>query len=391
MNKFIVNAANLKHNINFVKSRLNKGVLFCAMVKANAYGHGLKQAAKNIQNEADYFGVACVSEGIILRSSNIAKPVLVVGAYDRGAARQGVLNYLTLTLCTPDDILHLGKICKKLNMVCDVHIKINTGMNRLGVNNKLIFIKMLNLLKDNMYVKLKGVFSHFSMSDINQKYTARQNRIFKSYIKLCKQKITHPLIFHISSSFAALNYKKYNYDMVRVGLAMYGYGNKNLKPAITIKSEIKAVSFVKKGSLVGYGGTFKTERDSKIAVIPLGYADGINLKLSNAFKIRVAGRICAQKFPSNIEGCPLLPQKVSGRYFLGTPGAGCVISVPVVGRICMDMFMCDVTGTDIKAGDSVTVFDEQNNAAVWAKICGNHEYEILTSFKTNRMKVIYLK
>jgi len=343
------------------------------MVKANAYGHGIKQICKNIQNEVDFFGVSCAGEGIILRNNNIVKPILVVGAYDKGSVRHAVINYLTLTVCAPEDILHLESVCKKLNIVCDVHIKVNTGMNRLGVSNRQTFLIMLERLKNNRYIKLKGVFSHFGVSDTDIKYTCRQNRIFKNFIKLCKD--FDDLVFHISSGFAAINYRKFNHNMVRVGLAMYGYGNTALKPAITIISEIKAVNHVKKGSLVGYGATFKAKRPSKIAVIPLGYADGINLKLSNILQIKISANsvvqtktgVCVNKIDFN---------KKSDN-----------ISVPVAGRICMDMFMCDVTDTDAKVGDNVIVFDEQNNATVWSKICGNHEYEILTGFKTNRMKI----
>ncbi|MDR0850630.1 MAG: alanine racemase [Christensenellaceae bacterium] len=355
MNKFILDIRALRDNILRIKQRLRPDALFCAMVKANAYGHGLKHISRHIEHIVDYFGVACVSEGLKLRQLNISKPILVVGSFDEIMAKKAMLNYLTLTVFSCEQIEHMTKICKQLNICASVHIKVNTGMNRLGVNDKTEFISMLNMLENNEYIKLKGVFSHLARED--EKYIKRQNKIFKQYIKLCKA--FKGLIFHLSSSFAAINYQKYNYNMVRIGLAMYGYAHSehiSLKPVITIISNIRSILKVKKGSFVGYGGALRCQRNMTLAVVPLGYADGINLKLSNTASV----------------------------YMVGQPA-------PIVGRVCMDMLICNITDLGVKLDDEVVIFDNINNATVWSKICGNHEYEILTSFKINRMKVVIRK
>lgn len=352
MNKFILDVGAIRHNILFIKSKLKSGTKFCAMVKANAYGHGIRQVATNIQDLVDYFGVACVSEGLILRNNNIAKDILVVGAYDKSLSRVAILNHLTLTVCSKEDLFHLERKCRALKMVACVNIKINTGMNRLGVNDLNEFKQMLDIIKLTPYIHLTGVFSHFSCSDSDLRFTNKQNKIFKKFIKLVNDK---NVIFHISSSYASLKYKKFVYDMVRVGIAMYGYlrDEKSLMPAITIKSNVKALNILKKHSYIGYGATFVATKPMKIATVSLGYADGINLKLSNKLEVLINNVYCR-----------------------------------VVGKICMDMFMCDVTNVkDIKIGDEVYVFDKFNNANIWKSFCNTSEYEILTSFKTSRMKV----
>lgn len=355
MNKFIIDITALHNNILQIKKLLKPETLFCAMVKANAYGHGIKNVSRHIEHIVDYFGVATVGEGLKLRQFNISKPILVVGSFDTSSAKKAVLNYLTLTVFSCEQIAYLFKVCKKLGMCASVHIKLNTGMNRLGTNDKTEFIKMLNMLKDNEYIKLKGVFSHLAQQD--EKYIKKQNKIFKQSKKLCKG--FSDIIFHLSSSFAATNYNKYNYDMVRIGLAMYGYTKHNdikLKPVITVISNVRFITNVKKGNFIGYGTDFKSAKNMTVAVIPLGYADGINFKLSNIGYVSVAGS-----------------------------------PAPIIGRICMDMLICDISNINAKLNDPVVVFDKSNNAYVWSKICGNHEYEILTNFKTNRMKIIVKK
>ena len=354
MNKFILNIPSLLYNIASIKKCLKADTLFCAMVKANAYGHGLKAVCQNIQHAVDYFGVACVTEGLKLRQFNIGKPILVVGAYDKNSANKAVINQLTLTVFSCAQIEHLTKTCKKLNMCAYVHIKINTGMNRLGVNKKAEFVHMLKLLINNRFIKLAGVFSHLARED--KLSIKKQNREFLKYKKLCKG--FKGIIFHLSSSFAAVNYSEFNYDMVRIGLAMYGYchGNIKLKPAISVISNVCSVIDVKKGEFIGYGDACRCPKNMTVATVPLGYADGINLKLSNQAIVHVVGK-----------------------------------PAQVVGRICMDMLMIDTTNLGVKIGDEVIIFDNLNNASVWSALCGNHEYEILTSFKTNRMRAIVKK
>lgn len=352
MNKFILNCNNIIKNILTIKKGLTPNTKFCAMVKANAYGHGIKAVCKHISTYVDYFGVAVVSEGLILRNNNIHNKILVVGAFDKYKARLAIINNLELTVCSLNDLIVLTKTAQKLNIVAKVHIKINTGMNRIGVNNILDFKQMLQYLKVCKYIKLVGVFSHFSCSDSDKDYTKKQNAKLKKYIKLLKDK---SVIKHISSSYASINYKQYNYDMVRVGLAIYGYGSPSLTPAIKITSNIKEIITLNKNSYIGYGATFKTTKFTKIATVGLGYADGIDVRLSNNAYVNINNTPCK-----------------------------------ILGKICMDMFMCDVTNLSVSVGQEVVVFDYTNNATYWKNFCDCTEYQIITNFKTNRMKVIVM-
>ncbi len=351
MNKFVINITTLRNNINIIKHQLKPNVKFCAMVKANAYGHGAKLVAKHIHDIVDYFGVACVKEALVLRRNNIPNQILVVGAFDPKTAKQALINDVQLTVCSVGDLLVLNNIAKQLNIIAKVHIKINTGMNRLGVDNIQDFKQMLEFVNNNKNILLVGVFSHFSCSDSDDKFTAKQNAKFKKFIKLVKD---NRVIFHISSSCMATSNNKYNYDMVRVGIAMYGYcWEIGVKPVVSIYSNICAINYVPKKQSIGYSATYKTTSAKIIATVPLGYADGLNLKLSNRLMVYINNKPCK-----------------------------------IVGRICMDMFMCDITGVNAKLGDKVTVFDPINNAKVWRYYCDSSEYEILTNFKTSRMRVV---
>ncbi len=354
MNKFVLDISAIQNNITKIKNNLKPNTKFCAMVKANAYGHGIKVIAKNISSIVDFFGVASVSEALVLRRSNISNKILVVGAFESNRARLAVIHDISVAVSSLQDLIVVDKVARRLGMLAKVHIKINTGMNRLGTSSKQEFEKMLNFLQTTTYIKLEGVFSHFCCSDSDAKFTTKQNKVFKSFIKGLKDK---RVIKHISSSYAAVNYKKYNYDMVRVGIGMYGYTKGiTLKPAITIYSNIAAVHKIAKNNIIGYDKTFVADKDMIIATVPVGYADGLNLKLSNKLYVYINNKPCK-----------------------------------IVGKICMDMFMCDITNVSAKVGDVVTIMDRYNNATVFKTYCDNSEYEVLTNFKTSRMRVVIKK
>ncbi len=348
MNKFFLDIKTLKNNIIVLKKRYKKQK-FCAMVKANAYGHGLKYISKNIQNLVDCFGVAYVCEGIKLRNYNIHKQILLVGAYDKKQITRAIINDLTITISSLGEAKDLIKKADKLKIKTLVHIKINTGMNRYGLNDLCEFKKILWLIKNQKYVVLDGVFTHISKAS-DKHSTLKQFRAFKKFCCLCKG-----ITMHVCASEAAEKFKGLRLNMVRIGLAMYGYG-KGTKPILSIKSNLCDIKSVKKGGCVGYENSAVLQKNSKIGVVSMGYADGINFRLGNKGYVTINGK-----------------------------------NAKIIGRICMDCFMVDITGLDVKNGDDVEVFSPENNAEVWAKQCGTIAYDILTGFNFSRLKVVLRK
>lgn len=338
MNKFVLNTWQLRQNVKNLRNKIGD-VQFCAMVKANAYGHGLVQVCKAIQDLVDYFGVAYVGEGIKLRNNNIYTKILVVGGFEKKQIRTAIINDLILSVCSLQELQDISKISKALKIKSRVHIKINTGMKRYGIDNISDFKKMIAFLRREKYLKLDGIFSHISYSE-NVKTTAKQQIEFEKYFRFCKG-----VVRHLSASQTALEYPQLRYDMVRFGIAMYGYSSITT-PVLIVKSNILFIKQVKKGQTVGYNNTYVAQNNMKIALIPMGYADGENWKLGNVGYVTIGGK-----------------------------------HANIVGRICMDRFMVDVTDIQAKIGQEVIVLDKKNNAKEWAKKCGTIEYEILTSFK----------
>lgn len=333
MNKFIVDIGIIRKNIEATKI---KNVKYCAMVKANAYGHGMCTIAKKIEDLVDMFGVAEFAEAVKLRKF-VKKDILVTGAFEKKDIKYASQNNIILTLSNLEQLSWL------INQKHDIriHIKVNSGMNRYGFNNINEIITVINSLS-NKYIHLEGVYSHISNTN-NKLRTQKQIAFFKKVCKILPDNITK----HIATIEACQKYNNIAFDMIRAGIAMYGYCN-NTTPALTLKSTIVHKFWVKKGEYIGYGNTYKTHKNIKIGVVPLGYYDGINYKLSNKGKVKVGTKLCQ-----------------------------------IVGRICMDCFMVDITQAD---SDNVIVLDKQLNADYWAKICKTINYEILTNFKTQRLK-----
>ncbi|MGN1227810.1 MAG: alanine racemase, partial [Christensenellales bacterium] len=220
-------------------------------------------------------------------------------------------------------------------------IKIDCGMHRLGFNDIEDFKKALHIIKKCKSIKLAGVFTHFAES--NETYYIEKKQIFDKYLRLCPANI----IKHCSNSLAS-RFNSLQYDMVRVGLSLYGYGESKLKKVLQVKSKVISVRKVKGGEYIGYSGGYKCDKDCIIATVFLGYYDGINRKLSNKCFVKINNQ-----------------------------------NYKIVGNICMDMFMVLVDET-VKVGDEVIVFDD---ADYWAKIIDTIPYEILTSLKSERCEI----
>lgn len=321
----ILNQQNLMENLQTYKSKK-----ICAMVKANAYGHGLEEIVSLLSQEIDYFGVANVEEAIRVRRCS-DKPILIVGK----PQNLRLCKDYNLEFMVDNEIDLKSAINLKVKDLC--HLKINCGMNRFGVKSPLNMKILDNILRDND-IRLKSVYTHFpNTANFKQTHENYQNFL----------KIKANLTQKASICFGGSEIIKYpfEFDMLRLGIGLYGYGRKSLKPVMKIKSFVNETFYAKMGEYIGYGQVYRVENDGKFAVVPVGYADGFNRRLS--------GRVCVG---------------INGKNY------------PIVGNICMDVFFVRVDET-VKVGDEVTILKD---ADVFAKKLGTISYEVLTGFSNFR-------
>lgn len=353
----------LTHNFNYLKSKLTPETKFLAVVKAFAYGSDAIEVAKHLENSgADYLAVAYVKEGIALRDAGVRLPILVLHPQP--------VNFKTLIERCLEPSLYSMKVLKSfitISETCNqkqypVHIKFNTGLNRLGFNVSAIEEITEQLIKTNA-VRTKSIFSHLAASeDLNEiTFTQQQISSFKQIASKFSERIGYQPWLHMCNTSGVLNFPEAHFNMVRCGIGLYGFGNspiedKNLMPIASLKSVISQIHTVNKGESVGYNRAFNAENTTKTATIPIGHADGLN---------RTYGK-----------------------------GNGCVLinhqKAPIIGNVCMDMIMVNVTNIDCNEGDEVIVFDAQHTAHDLAQSANTISYEIITSI-SQRVSRVYLK
>lgn len=352
----------LRHNFEYIKSLLKKDTKILAVVKAFAYGSEANQVARYLQDLGiDYFAVAYVHEGVALRDAGITTPILVLHPQP--------INFKLLISRCLEPSLYSAKILKGFISAAveenqhnyPVHIKFNTGLNRLGFSDTDVGA-IISELQKTASVMVKSLFSHLAASEdlAEAGFTNHQILIFSNISKAFTKKIGYEAIRHICNTSGVLNYSDAHFDMVRCGIGLYGYGNsqvhnKNFKPVATLKSVISQVHNIKKGETVGYNRAFKSESFVNTATIPIGHADGI-------------GRIYG-----NGKGIV---------YINGKPA-------PIIGNVCMDMIMVNVTKIKCKEGDEVVIFGKETTASDFANGANTISYEILTAI-SQRVKRIVL-
>ena len=353
----------LKHNFEHLKSRINNHTKFMAVVKAFAYGSDACEIASYLQNlPVDYFAVAFVHEGVALRNAGITKPILVL--------HPQAVNFNTLIENRLEPNLYNTKILNEFISIASaekqhdypIHIKFNTGLNRLGFSENDVD-DIVSKVNETSAVKIKSVFSHLAASeDLNERdFTINQIETFKNIANTLINAIGYKPLLHICNTSGILNYPEGHFDMVRSGIGMYGFGNsekenKNFKPIGTLKTIISQIHAIEKGASVGYNRAFKTDRFLRSATLPIGHADGI------------------------------------GRQY--GKGKGYVIinnqKAYILGNVCMDMIMVDVTNIDCKEGDEVIVFGHNTTAENLAETAGTISYELITAI-SQRVKRVFLK
>lgn len=359
-----INLKNLDHNIKVIRDISTKKKIM-GIIKANAYGHGSLEIAKRlIQNNIDYLAVAFIEEGIELRKNKIETPILVLGAINDKQIPLFLKYNIDLTGSSIEKLKLISKYSKELNKKANIHIKIDTGMGRIGVQWDRIdeFLKEAFSLPN---INIVGLFSHFADSSNDIKYTDIQIDRFKKVLdKINKYTNTDNIIKHLANSGAIENnIEKSFFDMVRPGLIMYGYTNnknlkKKLKPLMTFKTKVSYFKVLEKGLYIGYDKTYKTKRRTRIVTLPIGYADGYPRSLSN-------------------KGYVILRNK---KY-------------PIVGRVCMDQSMIDIgmKGEGYN-GDDVLLWGKHNKNIIdlmdISNIADRSIYEILCSI-SQRVPRVY--
>lgn len=358
-----VNLNSILHNINVHKALLKPETKMMAMVKAYSYGLGGYEIAEFLQHHhIDYLGVAFADEGVDLRKNGITTPIMVMNP------EQHSYNIIIDYNLEPEiysfrvlDLFNEKLIQKGIQHRYPIHIKLETGMHRLGFKKEEL-PKLIEKLK-SMNVKVKSIFSHLSTSDDDdeKEFTLEQIHVFNENSSALMSGLDDQPIRHILNTSGIVNFSKYQFDMVRIGIGMVGISanaeiKKQLKSAVTFKTVISQISRVKKDDSVGYNRRFKTEKDTNIATIPVGYADGIPRLIGNK-----AGFVGIRK---NL--------------------------FPIVGNVCMDMMMIDLGDFIAKEGEEVIIFNTNPSLEEFAGYCKTISYEVLSSI-SRRVKRIYIK
>lgn len=345
----------IKQNIRNIKSGLTGGVKFCAVVKADSYGHGSVMVSRAaVQAGADWLAVAIPEEAAELREAGIDAPILVLGPSGRWQWEKAAALDLSMVVVSMDCIESAVAVSKTAGKRMKLHLKADTGMNRVGITTPDEMARMLDAIEAEDSLELEGLMTHFAAADEADKtYTKMQQERFEAFIDMARKRGFNPVI-HASNSGATLDCPDLAYDMVRVGISMYGCYpsdevNKNVKlaPAMSLHTHISHIKTIQAGDKVSYGCTFTASKTMRIATLPIGYADGFNRLLSNKGEVLICGK-----------------------------------RAPVVGRVCMDQTLVDVTDIPkAKLHDEAVCIGRQGGDEItadeFAAHCSTINYEVL--------------
>ncbi len=341
-------------NIKLVQKGLRKGVKTCAVIKADAYGHGAVEVANRIKDLVDFYAVATIDEALDLRDHGISHPILVLGYVHHSMNEEAIRRDIRLTVYDLEMARKISRTASALKKPAKIHIKLDTGMSRLGFSPDPESIETILKIRDLPNIEIEGLFTHLFAADERSKASAmKQILAFGEFFNELAGKGLSIPIKHCSNSAAAINLSLANFDMVRLGVAIYGlYPSRyvkqlTLRPAMSIKSHITMIKTIPKGTSVSYGATWTAEKETTVATIPVGYADGYMRHLSNCGYVLIHGK-----------------------------------KAPVIGRVCMDQFMVDVSKiSKVKQFDEVVLLGKQKDAEITAEeiadLCGTINYEFV--------------
>ena len=362
-----INLGAIEHNLSEIKKLLGEGVKTLAVVKADAYGHGLVPVSKRIENKVDYFAVATVEDALALRENEIKKPIIIL-SYTSPLQYDALLgNDITATIYNVEEAKLLSDMAEEQGVKVKIHVPVDTGMGRIGFTPDEEGADAVCEIFGMKGLYLEGLFSHYALADCADKTVAqKQSELFDNFVEMLEKRGVDIPIKHMNNSAGTIDLPK-KYDMCRVGIALYGLYPSDevdmetikLRPAMEVFSHIVHLKTVPAGTKIGYGHIYEAPSERRIATVSIGYADGYKRCLTGVGYVLIGGQ-----------------------------------KAPIVGKICMDQFMAEVTDIpDIKVGDTVVVMgkdgDEEITAEKLGAMCHSFNYEIICSFMP-RVKRIYI-
>lgn len=362
-----INLDNIEYNYNSVRNKLPEDVKILCVIKADAYGHGAAEIGRFLDGKADFFGVACTEEAVELKNAGVKSPVLILGRVFPWDYEQTVKYDIRIPVFCIEDARALSAEAVRQGKTVPFHFCIDTGMSRIGFQVNAESADICKEITSLPGIFAEGLFSHFATADSADLTRAKaQRERYKEFVSLLEERGINIPVKHLNNSAGIMNFDEY-FDMCRMGIILYGlYPSDEVDPALLSirpvmewKTYISHVKTLEPGREISYGGTYKTETDTKIATIPVGYADGYPRCLSNL------GRVI-----------------INGKY------------APITGRVCMDQFMVDVTGIDCKPGDEAVLVGRQGSAVLSMEEVSNaaHSFNYELPCRVNkRVPRVYFK
>lgn len=354
-----INLENLAQNIKTIKSFVKEGVKLLAVVKADAYGHGAVMCAPTmLASGVDMLGVASIDEGLDLRSAKIDCDIIVLGAVPVWVFECAAENDITVSIFSHEHIAACKQAYERTGKKVKVHIKIDTGMNRIGVS-AIEAIDFVKKVQNSDFIDLKGIFSHLACAEDGEKSKEQ----FEKFNEIISQINTENIILHLLNTAGTMSYPEYQFDMVRAGIGLYGLmpdlpnhstftNHSSLKPIMSLKGRITRLHKMSANEGISYGHTFVAKEEIDVATIPIGYADGVPRALSN----KIYGKINDKK-------------------------------IKQIGNITMDQMMFDVSDVFVKEGEVITLLGEELTVNEWAKNLGTINYELVCRLKVRLPRV----
>lgn len=366
-----VDLSAVRNNLLCIKRNIPKDTKLMAVVKTDGYGHGAYAIAKYTQDIADGYAVATAEEALSLRRHDIAdKMILILGVVTETFYEELINDNISITVFDRDTVDKINAVAVKTGKKALVHIKIDTGMSRIGITDKNAAVEFAKYISGLDGIFIEGIFTHFAKADSRDKtYALTQYKRFEEILyKLREEKISIP-VCHCSNSAASIDLPEYSLDMVRVGIALYGLypssdvdiSKLGIKPVMSWHSHVAYVKTLDKGCPVSYDGTYVTDRKTVVATIPVGYGDGYPRALSNKGYVLIRGR-----------------------------------RAPIIGRICMDQFMVDITDIEnVKVKDNVVLIGNDGSERITVEDMADLDesifnYEIICNINKRVARLYYL-
>ena len=361
----------IDNNLDVMTGRITDGTKICAVIKADGYGHGATQIARHIEGRENIWGFACAAceEAVDLRKAGIKKPILLLGYTFPEAYEDGIRHDIRITVFTYEDAVRISDEAMRIGKKAIVHVAVDTGMSRIGFDVCPEAVDAVENISVLPGITIEGLFTHFARADETSFAPAEaQFAKYRKFLDKLKERGILPAVCHVSNSSALMRCPEANLDMVRAGITLYGLmpshevagEMEGLEPVMRLVSHVSFVKTLPAGRAVSYGGTFVTERETRVATVPAGYADGY-------------------------------PRMLSGKAYVLVGGK----RAPILGRVCMDQFMIDVTQIeDVKAGDEVVLIGRQGDEVITAEqlgdISGRFNYELVCNI-SKRVPRLYMR